>query len=77
MGVSLLVVAAGAFAAADAALSTASRARVDALMRAGRFGARALSLVVAERPRHINLLLLLRLGFHFFELAIHIRKLSF
>jgi CBS domain containing-hemolysin-like protein len=57
-----LVVAAGAFAAADAALSTASRARVDALVRAGRFGARALSLVVADRPRHINLLLLLRLS---------------
>jgi CBS domain containing-hemolysin-like protein len=57
-----LVVAAGGFAAADAALGTVSRARVDALVRSGRFGARALALVVADRPRHVNLLLLLRLS---------------
>jgi CBS domain containing-hemolysin-like protein len=57
-----LVVAAGGFAAADSALGAVSRARVDALVRAGRFGARALALVVADRPRHINLLLLLRLS---------------
>ena len=57
-----LVVAAGAFAAADAALGTVSRARVDALVRSGRFGAAQLALVVADRPRHINLLLLLRLS---------------
>ncbi|MGH4015039.1 MAG: hemolysin family protein [Pseudonocardiaceae bacterium] len=57
-----LVVAAGAFAAADAALGTVSRARVDALVRSGRFGARQLAHVVVDRPRHINLLLLLRLG---------------
>jgi CBS domain containing-hemolysin-like protein len=57
-----LVVAAGGFAAADAALGSVSRARVDALVRSGRFGARALALVVADRPRHINLLLLLRLS---------------
>ena len=58
----LLVPLAGLFAAADAALNTVSRARVDALVRAGRPGARALSLVVADRPRHVNLLLLLRLA---------------
>lgn len=57
-----LVVAAGGFAAADAALGTVSRARVDALVRSGRLGARALALVVADRPRHVNLLLLLRLS---------------
>ncbi|MGH3606318.1 MAG: hemolysin family protein, partial [Pseudonocardiaceae bacterium] len=57
-----LVVAAGGFAAADAALGTVSRARVDALVRSGRFGASALALVVADRPRHVNLLLLLRLS---------------
>jgi CBS domain containing-hemolysin-like protein len=57
-----LVVAAGGFAAADAALGTVSRARVDGLVRSGRFGAGALALVVADRPRHVNLLLLLRLG---------------
>ncbi|RCW40795.1 CBS domain containing-hemolysin-like protein [Halopolyspora algeriensis] len=58
----LLVVAAGAFAAADAAIGTASRARVDELVREGRGGARQLALVLAERPRHVNLLLLLRLA---------------
>ncbi|MGH3812424.1 MAG: hemolysin family protein [Pseudonocardiaceae bacterium] len=57
-----LVVAAGAFAAADAALGTVSRARVDALVRSGRFGAGQLALIVADRPRHVNLLLLLRLS---------------
>jgi CBS domain containing-hemolysin-like protein len=57
-----LVVAAGGFAAADAALGTVSRARVDALVRSGRYGARALALVIADRPRHVNLLLLLRLS---------------
>jgi CBS domain containing-hemolysin-like protein len=58
----LLVPLAGLFAAADAALNTVSRARVDALARAGRPGARALARVVADRPRHVNLLLLLRLA---------------
>jgi CBS domain containing-hemolysin-like protein len=58
----LLVPLAGVFAAADAALLSVSRARVDALARAGRPGARALAAVVADRPRHVNLLLLLRLA---------------
>jgi CBS domain containing-hemolysin-like protein len=58
----LLVVAAGLFACADAAISAVSRARVDGLVRGGRTGAKQLLAVVAERPRHINLLLLLRLG---------------
>ena len=35
---------------------------MDALVRAGRPGARALQKVVADRPRHVNLLLLLRLA---------------
>jgi CBS domain containing-hemolysin-like protein len=60
--VASLVVAAGSFAAAEAALSTVSRARVQALVRSRRFGAGALALVVADRPRHLNLLLLLRLS---------------
>ncbi|HEX3781384.1 MAG TPA: hemolysin family protein [Pseudonocardiaceae bacterium] len=55
------VLAAGAFGCADAALGTLSRARVSELVRAGRPGARQLAAVVADRPRHINLLLLLRL----------------
>ncbi|EWC58894.1 Magnesium and cobalt efflux protein CorC [Actinokineospora spheciospongiae] len=58
----LLVLAAGCFAAADASLSAVSKARVEGLLRAGRTGARQLLAVVSERPRHINLLLLLRLG---------------
>ena len=57
----LLVPLAGLFAAADAALNSVSRARVEALVREGRTGARALAAVVADRPRHVNLLLLLRL----------------
>jgi CBS domain containing-hemolysin-like protein len=58
----LLVPLAGLFAAADAALNSVSRARVDALVRSGRPGSRALAAVVADRPRHVNLLLLLRLA---------------
>jgi CBS domain containing-hemolysin-like protein len=57
----LLVPLAGLFAAVDAALGTVSRARVEALVRSGRTGARQLAAVVADRPRYINLLLLLRL----------------
>ncbi|MGM1063419.1 hemolysin family protein [Saccharothrix sp. Mg75] len=58
----LLVLAAGAFAGADAALGTVSRARVEALQRQGRSGTRQLIALLADRPRHVNLLLLLRLG---------------
>ncbi|MGH3519203.1 MAG: hemolysin family protein [Haloechinothrix sp.] len=57
-----LVLVGGVFAAADAAVSTVSRARVRGMVRAGRSGARQLATVVDERRRHINLLLLLRLG---------------
>ena len=57
-----LVLLAGVFAAADAALGAVSRARVEELVRAGRTGARQLAMVVADRPRHVNLLLLLRLA---------------
>jgi CBS domain containing-hemolysin-like protein len=58
----LLVVGAGLFAAADAAIGTASRARVAELVRQGRPGARQLATVLADRPRHVNFLLLLRLA---------------
>ncbi|MQA11068.1 MAG: DUF21 domain-containing protein [Pseudonocardiaceae bacterium] len=50
------------FACADAALSAVSSARVDGLVRQRRAGARQLAAVVAERPRHMSLLLLLRLS---------------
>ncbi len=56
------VLAAGAFGCADAALGTLSVARVEELARLGRLGAKKLAAVVADRPRHINLLLLLRLA---------------
>ncbi|HEY1972885.1 MAG TPA: hemolysin family protein [Pseudonocardia sp.] len=57
----LLVPLAGLFAAADASLGTISRARVEALVRAGRTGSRQLAVVIADRPRYVNLLLLSRL----------------
>jgi CBS domain containing-hemolysin-like protein len=57
-----LVLLAGVFAAADSAVSTVSLARVEGLVRLGRLGARQLTMVIAERRRHINLLLLLRMG---------------
>ncbi|WP_175496683.1 CNNM domain-containing protein [Actinopolyspora alba] len=56
-----LVLAAGVFAAADAAIGTASHARVEELLRQGRAGAAQFARVLADRPRHVNLLLLLRL----------------
>ncbi|GAA1385191.1 hemolysin family protein [Pseudonocardia kongjuensis] len=56
----LLVLLAGVFAAADSALMSISRARVEAVVRSGRAGGNALSAVVADRPRHVNLLMLLR-----------------
>ena len=58
----LLVPLAGVFAAADAAITTMSPARVEPLVREGRTGARALATVVADKPRHLNLVLLLRLS---------------
>ncbi|MFC5140637.1 hemolysin family protein [Actinomycetospora rhizophila] len=58
----LLVPLAGVFAAADAAISSVSRARVDGLVREGAGGAKSLAAVVADRPRHLNLLMLLRLA---------------
>ncbi|WP_083666324.1 hemolysin family protein [Saccharomonospora sp. CUA-673] len=57
-----LVLLGGVFAAADAAVSSVSRARVEGMRRAGRAGARHLVAVIDERSRHINLLLLLRLA---------------
>jgi CBS domain containing-hemolysin-like protein len=57
-----LVLLAGAFGGADAALGTVSRARVEELVRQRQAGARQLQLLIEDRPRHINLLLLLRLG---------------
>ena len=57
-----LVVLAGGVAMADAAIGTVSAARAGALAQEGVWGAAALQAVAADRPRHINLLLLLRLA---------------
>jgi len=57
----VLVPAGGMFAALDAALVTISPARVEDMVRADRTGARRLSRIVTDRPRYVNLMVLLRL----------------
>jgi CBS domain containing-hemolysin-like protein len=57
-----LVPAAGGLAAVDAALARVSVARTEELVRERRRGAVAMSKVVADRARHTNLLLLLRVA---------------
>src|SRR3954453_4579603 len=56
-----LVPLAGLFAAMDAALQRVSKARVEEMRREGVKRASALEEVVAERARHVALLLLLRI----------------
>jgi CBS domain containing-hemolysin-like protein len=56
----VLVPLAGALACVDSALSRVSVARVEELVREQRRGARSLALLVADRARYTNLLLLLR-----------------
>jgi CBS domain containing-hemolysin-like protein len=60
-GAVILVALGGLFAAIDAALSTVSIARVEEMVRDERPGAVRLARVVAERPRYINLIVLLRI----------------
>ncbi len=57
----VLVGLGGLFAATDAALSTVSMARVEELVREERPGAVRLARVMLERPRYINLIVLLRI----------------
>jgi CBS domain containing-hemolysin-like protein len=57
----LLVPLAGLLAAVDSALARVSAARVEEMQRDGGRRAARLAAVVADRPRHTNLLLLLRL----------------
>ena len=57
----VLVAFGGLFAAIDAALSTVSMARVEELVRDERPGAVRLARVMVERPRYINLIVLLRI----------------
>jgi CBS domain containing-hemolysin-like protein len=57
----VLVPLAGVLAGIDAALGRVSAARVEEMEREGLRGAHTLAQVIADRPRHTNLLLLLRL----------------
>jgi CBS domain containing-hemolysin-like protein len=61
-GTLALILLGGLFSAIDAAISTVSRARVEELVRDERPGSVRLSRVVAERPRYINLVVLLRIA---------------
>jgi len=61
LGALALICLSGLFAAIDAAVSTVSLARVHELVRDKRPGAVALSKVMADRPRYINLVVLLRI----------------
>ncbi len=58
----VLVPVAGLVAAADAAISAVSLARVEEMVREGRRGAASLAAIVADRSRYVNLLLLMRLA---------------
>jgi CBS domain containing-hemolysin-like protein len=60
LGAIALIAQGGLFAAIDAAISTVSIARVQELVRDERPGAGALFKVMSERPRYINLVVLLR-----------------
>ena len=60
------VVLAGLLGCLEAALARVSRVRVDELVREERSGAKRLARVLADPPRSLNLLLLLRV---LFELA--------
>src|SRR6195952_2420066 len=57
-----LIPVAGLFAAADAAITMVSAARVEELQREGGRGAAPRYAVVGDKPRYTNLLLLLRVG---------------
>ncbi|WP_040789611.1 hemolysin family protein [Nocardia paucivorans] len=57
----LLVPVGGAFAALDSALNTISAARLDDMARLERLGAARLSRIIDDRPRYVNLMVLLRI----------------
>jgi CBS domain containing-hemolysin-like protein len=62
VGLFALIAAGGLFAAVDAAISTVSIARVEELVRNERPGALRLARLLRERPRYINLVVLLRIA---------------
>ena len=61
-GAVVLILLGGLFSAIDAAISTVSMARVEELVRDERPGAVRLGRIVRERPRYINLVVLLRIA---------------
>lgn len=61
IGAIVLICVGGLFAAIDAAISTVSIARVEELVRDERPGAVRLAKIMGERPRYINLVVLLRI----------------
>ena len=61
LGAIMLIGLGGLFAAIDAAVSTVSLARVAELVRDQRPGATRLAKVMTDRPRYINLVVLLRI----------------
>jgi CBS domain containing-hemolysin-like protein len=61
LGAIVLIGLGGLFAAVDAAVSTVSLARVQEMVRDQRPGAGRLAKVMADRPRYINLVVLLRI----------------
>lgn len=61
-GAIALILLGGLFSAIDAAISTVSTARVSELIREERPGAVRLGQVVREKPRYINLVVLLRIA---------------
>jgi CBS domain containing-hemolysin-like protein len=61
VGAIALIAIGGVFAALDAAISTVSIARVDEMVRDERPGAARLARMIEDRPRFINLIVLLRI----------------
>ncbi|WP_024793267.1 hemolysin family protein [Tomitella biformata] len=61
VGVAVLVPLGGLFAAIDSAINTVSPARIDELVKESRPGAPRLATIVVDRPRYVNLLVLLRI----------------
>jgi len=62
IGAIALILLGGLFSAIDAAISTVSMARLEEMVRDERPGAVRLARVVTERPRYINLVVLLRIA---------------
>ncbi len=61
IGAIALIALGGLFAAIDAAVSTVSNARIEELVRDERPGAVRLARIIDDRPRYINLVVLLRI----------------